>query len=213
MTKVVIKPGRSPNSAVFPQIDKALPPPGGPGSVIRKRRDVARIVSEIVLETRTQRAIAKNYGCGYENLRNFRKRFITPEVRQIVLNNLSELANEARDGNRDASDIVQNTLLGAVDELHGLYRRAKDILDQHDNDDFLARLGPVVRLLEQQGKNVQRLSDAMSKEHKADAVVPLASHPQAALLLSTLREVLLRHPEAHEDFLQTMREHKLMLGE
>lgn len=210
----VIKSGRAPKSAILAQVDELMPEPKGAGSMVRRRKDAARIAAEIVLCTRPQSEIARAYNIRRDTLVKFRKTFVTPAVRQFVLGSMEELEAEAVAGRTEVQNLVRESLVGLIEELRDLYATAKSHLDEHkdDGDEYLVRLGPLVRLLDTQGKQIDRLTNSMSKQALQDgAVTPLAEHPQVHRLLHVLRTLFLLHPEAGKEFFRLLEEQKLVL--
>ncbi len=207
----VIKSGRPPKSEILKQVDELMPEAAGRGASIRSRKDAPKIATEIVLQTRPQRDIARSYDIKFETLRAFRKQYVTPAVRDFVLSSLEGLAEEAADGTTEVQSLVQDSLIGLTQELRDLYAHAKKILDSHEGDEWLARLGPLVRLLSEQGKQLDRLTNAVYRSKQDAAVVDLGSHPQAVILLEILRTLFITHPEARNEFFKLLQERKLIL--
>jgi len=213
----VIKSGRPPKSEVLTQIEELMPDPKGlEGASIRKRKDAARIAAEIALRTRPQSDIATAYGVNVNTLRQFRRNFVTGTVRNMVLQSVDTLQTEAAGGVTTVQNLVRESLIGVLEELEDLYRTAKKHIETHadDGDEYLARLGVLTRLLDTQGKNITRMSDAMAKQtQNENTVTPLSQHPQVGVLLEVLRTTFLMHPEARDEFYQLLAERKLILDE
>lgn len=215
MAEVVIKSGRAPKSEVLLQVEELMPQPvkGMEGSSVRKRKDAAKIAAEIVMQTRPQKDIATAYNITLGTLRQFRKNFVTTTVRHAVLQSVDILQAEAASGVTEVQGMMRESLYGVMEELHDLYRVAKAHLDTQEGDEYLARLTPLVKLLDQQGKTVQRMADAMHKSAKSDTLVtPLSEHPDMAPLMDALVTLFREFPEARARFKEIQTDRKLLLN-
>lgn len=210
-----IHKGRPPSSKALLKIEELMPEPqtGMLGASIRKHRAAAKIAAEIVLRTRPQKDIATAYGVNEHTLRDFRRNFVTPTVRKGVMASMTEMQHEAlNEGVAEVQHMIHSSLVGVIMELRELYGVAKEHLETQQGDEYLARLGPLVRLLDSQGRNVQRLADSFAKQAQNEAIItPLNEHPQVGVLLEILRTVFLMHPDARDEFFRLLEERKLIL--
>lgn len=184
------------------RIKKALPVEEGLGrrSVIRNRPDVGEVVVDCVLRRRPFGEIAKRCGVTITTLDRFRARFVTDEIKKIVMVEAEKAGSEADDAviNKGQDD-VQQGLRSIIREQKEIYKLMKDkIGDGRDVEDLAPALG---QLLRDQGQSFERLLKSYTAlKEKTTVVLSINEAPEWAVLQEVLYATFEQHPEAFEAF-------------
>ena len=203
-------------SEVLKLVDEILPPatPGTLGSSIRRSSDAVKIATALALNNgRATEELARRFNVSKDTLKHFRRNYVTPNVIKAVKAHSMELQAEAHDKKIiDVQQAVHGSLIEVAEDLKYTVARIKDILERHDGDAYLERLGPLVKTLDIQGKNAQRMADSFAKLDREDiSKLPLNRHPEAAKLAALLALVFEKHPEARDTFLQMQQDMNTVL--
>lgn len=191
------------------RIRRALEVETGHGrrSVIRARSDVAEIVADCVLRRRSFQDIATRCGVDIETVARFRRRFITEQVKKLVIAESQKAEADDLDAEINAGqDEIQKGLREILGEQKALYRDIKNMLGK---DRELEELLPALQsLLRDQGQSFERLLKSYSTlKDKHTIVLSLNEHPEISKLMDVLYTVFELHPEAFETFKQVL-DHK-----
>lgn len=184
------------------RIKKALPVEEGLGrrSVIRNRPDVGEVVVDCVLHRRPFGEIAKRCGVTITTLDRFRAKFVTDEIKKIVMVEAEKAGSEADDAviNKGQDD-VQQGLRSIIREQKEIYKLMKDkIGDGRDVEDLAPALG---QLLRDQGQSFERLLKSYTAlKEKTTVVLSINEAPEWAVLQEVLYATFEKHPEAFEAF-------------
>lgn len=199
--------------SITDKVKKALPAESGLGrrSLIRNRADVAEVVVDCVLRRRPFGEIAKRCGVELTTLDRFRNKFITDEIKKIVLaedqmathDDLDEKINKGQDG-------IQQGLRSIIKEQKDLYKLMKDkIGDGRDVEDLAPALG---QLLRDQGQSFERLLKSYTAlKEKTTIVLSINESPEWAKLQEVLYAVFADHPDAFEAFRALSQERRLRI--
>ncbi len=185
----------------------------GPGrkSLIRQRSDLGEVVLDCVLHRRPFAEIAKRLGVEITTLDRFRTKFITDEVKKVVLAEAARSESAADDAviNRGQDD-VQRGLRGIIEEQKEIYGLMKaKIGDGRDVEDLAPALG---QLLRDQGQSFERLLKSYTAlKEKTTVVLSINEAPEWAVLQDILYVVFENHPDAFEMFRAMVADRKLSL--
>ena len=187
------------------RIKRALPKEGGQGrrSTIRMRSDVAEVVVDCVLNRRPFLDIAKRCAVDVETLVRFRKRFITDEVRRIVLVEDQKAESAFLDKSiNDGQDEIQSGLRSIIAEQKAIISTLKD------NED----LGGALMGLRDQAATYERLLKSYTAlKERTTIVLSINENPEWSRLQNVLRAVFADHPDAFDDFQRLARQERLRL--
>jgi len=199
----------------YDRIKKAIPTqPHGSGrrNLILHRPDIVEILLDIVLRRRTYVDIAKRIGCNYATLERFRKRFVTDELKKVILHE-AKLAEEQKAVEEvvEAQDDIQTGIVGIISEQKKLYARLNEMAAGSD-EDFAGALAPMMQLLRDQTKSHEALLKVYNsmKEHTV-VDIPLAEHPEAHKLLDCLFLLFREFPDAFARFEELAKMRQLTL--
>lgn len=192
---------------------RALPKEEGMGrrGVIRNRADVGEIVCDIVLARRPQTEIAKRAGVDLTTVQRFKQRFITDEVRKIVVAEASVAEHHDLDDQINAGqDDVQQGLRSIIKEQKEIYRLMKDkIGDGRDVEDLAPALG---QLLRDQGQSFERLLKSYTAlKERTTVVLSINESPEWSKLQEVLFIVFEQHPDAFDMFRSLANDRRLRL--
>lgn len=197
------------------RVKRALPRPdegSGRRSIISLRPDVAEIVVQCVLRTHTYQDIAKRCGVELESLVRFRKKFITDEVKKIVLaESQVQKSADLDEAINTGQDEIQKGLRDILKEQKALYKTIKDkVSDDRDVEDMLPAL---MQLLRDQGQSFERLIKSYSAlKDKTTIVLSLNEHPDVSKLMDVLYIVFAEHPEAFAMFQKVLLDKRVPLS-
>jgi hypothetical protein len=187
------------------RIKRALPKEGGQGrrSTIRMRSDVAEVVVDCVLNRRPYLEIAKRCAVDVETLVRFRKKFITEEVKRIVLVEDQKAEAAAIDtAINEGQDEIQSGLRSIIAEQKKIIEQLKD------NED----LGGALMGLRDQGATYERLLKSYTAlKERTTIVLSINENPEWSRLQNVLRAVFANHPDAFDDFQRLARQERLRL--
>ena len=192
---------------------RALPKEEGMGrrGVIRNRADVGEIVCDIVLARRPQTEIAKRAGVDLTTVQRFKQRFITDEVRKIVVAEASVAEHRDLDDQINAGqDDVQQGLRSIIKEQKEIYRLMKDkIGDGRDVEDLAPALG---QLLRDQGQSFERLLKSYTAlKERTTVVLSINESPEWSKLQEVLFIVFEQYPDAFDLFRSLANDRRLRL--
>lgn len=192
---------------------RALPKEQGFGrrGVIRNRRDVGEIVCDLVLGRRTGVEIAKRLGVNYETVVRFRKKFLTDEVKKIILAEASAAEQTDLDQKiNSAQDDIQHGLRSVIKEQQDIYKMLKDkIGDGRDVEDLVPAMGQMLR---DQGQSFERLLKSYTAlKEKTTIVLSINESPEWSKLQEVLYLVFDAHPEAFDAFRDEVARRRLRL--
>lgn len=192
---------------------RALPKEEGMGrrGVIRNRADVGEIVCDIVLARRPQSEIAKRAGVDLTTVQRFKQRFITDEVRKIVMAEASVAEHHDLDDQiNSGQDDVQQGLRSIIKEQKEIYRLMKDkIGDGRDVEDLAPALG---QLLRDQGQSFERLLKSYTAlKERTTVVLSINESPEWSKLQEVLFIVFEQHPAAFDMFRSLANDRRLRL--
>lgn len=192
---------------------KALPKESGNGrrGVLRNRPDVGEIVCDIVLGRRTLADIARRTAVDYETALRFKKRFITDEVRKIIMVEAQAAESQQIDEKINAGqDDVQKGLRDIIKEQKDIYQLLKDKLGEgRDVEDLLPALS---QLLRDQGQSFERLLKSYTAlKEKTTIVLSINESPEWSKLQEVLFVVFEAHPEAFDTFRDEVARRRLRL--
>ena len=108
---------------------RVLPKEEGAGrrGVIRNRPDVGEIVCDLVLSRRPQSEIAKRAGVDLTTVQRFKQKFITDEVRKVVMAEASVAEQHDLDDKiNSGQDDVQQGLRSIIKEQKEIYDEGQD---------------------------------------------------------------------------------------
>ena len=186
-----------------------LPKETGTGrrGVLRNRPDVGEIVVDLVLGRRSGADIAKRTGVDYETVQRFKKRFLTDEVRKVVLaESQQDEANKLDAQINAGQDEVQHGLRSIIDEQKKLYKEIRANRDLDGNEGILAML------LRDQGQSLERLLKSYTAlKEKTTIVLSINESPEWSKLQEVLYATFAEHPEAFDTFRALTRERRLRL--
>ncbi len=187
------------------RIKRALPKEGGQGrrSTIRMRSDVAEVVVDCVLNRRPFLEIAKRCAVDVETLVRFRKRFITDEVRKIVL--VEDQKAEAAfidTAINEGQDEIQSGLRSIIAEQKAIIATLKD------NEDLG---GALIGLRDQAATYERLLKSYTALKERTTIVLSINENPEWSRLQNVLRAVFANHPDAFDDFQRMARQERLRL--
>jgi hypothetical protein len=187
------------------RIKRALPKEGGQGrrSTIRMRSDVAEVVVDCVLNRRPFLEIAKRCAVDVETLVRFRKKFITEEVKRIVIVEDQKAEAAAIDtAVNEGQDEIQSGLRSIIAEQKKIIEQLKD------NED----LGGALMGLRDQGATYERLLKSYTAlKERTTIVLSINENPEWSRLQNVLRAVFANHPDAFDDFQRMARQERLRL--
>lgn len=187
------------------RIRRALPKEGGQGrrSTIRMRSDVAEVVVDCVLNRRPYLEIAKRCAVDVETLVRFRKKFITEEVKRIVLVEDQKAEAAAIDtAINEGQDEIQSGLRSIIAEQKAIIATLKD------NED----LGGALMGLRDQAATYERLLKSYTAlKERTTIVLSINENPEWSRLQNVLRAVFANHPDAFDDFQRLARQERLRL--
>lgn len=187
------------------RIKRALPKEGGQGrrSTIRMRSDVAEVVVDCVLNRRPYLEIAKRCAVDVETLVRFRKKFITDEVKKIVLVEDQKAEAAAIDtAINEGQDEIQSGLRSIIAEQKAIIATLKD------NED----LGGALMGLRDQAATYERLLKSYTAlKERTTIVLSINENPEWSRLQNVLRAVFANHPDAFDDFQRMARQERLRL--
>ena len=188
------------------RIKRALPKEAGGGrrSTIRMRSDVAEVVVDCVLMRRPFLEIAKRCAVDIETLVRFRKKFVTEEVKRIVLvEDQKAEANAIDTALNEGQDEIQTGLRSIIAEQKAIITTLKD---QED-------LGGALMGLRDQAATYERLLKSYTAlKERTTIVIPIQESPEWAKLQDVLFATFAAYPEAFEAFRALSKEKKLRLG-
>lgn len=192
---------------------RVLPKEEGMGrrGVIRNRADVGEIVCDIVLARRPQSEIAKRAGVDLTTVQRFKQRFVTDEVRKVVMAEASVAEqHELDDQINTGQDDVQNGLRSIIKEQKEIYGLMKDrIGDGRDVEDLAPALG---QLLRDQGQSFERLLKSYTAlKERTTVVLSINESPEWSKLQEVLFAVFVQHPEAFDMFRSLANDRRLRL--
>ena len=184
------------------RIKRAIPVDTSPSrkNTLRMRSDVAEIVQDIVLRRKTYTMIADRCAVDIETLNRFRRKFITEEVKKVVLAEHQKAEAVALDAEVNAGqDNIQKGLADVLNEQKSLYALIKQKLnDDRDVEDLLPSLQSLLR---DQGQSFERMAKAYANlKDKTTITLTLNEHPDVAKLMDCLYVVFEAHPEAFATF-------------
>lgn len=187
------------------RIKRALPKESGQGrrSTIRMRSDVAEVVVDCVLNRRPYLEIAKRCAVDVETLVRFRKKFITEEVKRIVLVEDQKAEAAAIDtAINEGQDEIQSGLRSIIAEQKAIIATLKD------NED----LGGALMGLRDQAATYERLLKSYTAlKERTTIVLSINENPEWSRLQNVLRAVFANHPDAFDDFQRLARQERLRL--
>lgn len=192
---------------------RALPKEEGMGrrGVIRNRSDVGEIVCDLVLARRPQSEIAKRAGVDLTTVQRFKQRFVTDEVRKVVMAESSVAEqHELDDQINTGQDDVQHGLRSIIKEQKEIYGLMKDrIGDGRDVEDLAPALG---QLLRDQGQSFERLLKSYTAlKERTTVVLSINESPEWSKLQEVLFAVFEQHPEAFDMFRSLANDRRLRL--
>ena len=187
------------------RIKRALPKEAGGGrrSTIRMRSDVAEVVVDCVLMRRPFLEIAKRCAVDIETLVRFRKKFVTEEVKRIVLvEDQKAEANAIDTAVNEGQDEIQTGLRSIIAEQKAIIATLKD------QDD----LGGALMGLRDQAATYERLLKSYTAlKERTTIVLSISENPEWSRLQNVLRAVFANHPDAFDDFQRLARQERLRL--
>ena len=187
------------------RIKRALPKEAGGGrrSTIRMRSDVAEVVVDCVLMRRSFLEIAKRCAVDIETLVRFRKKFITEEVKRIVLvEDQKAEANAIDTALNEGQDEIQTGLRSIIAEQKAIIATLKD------QDD----LGGALMGLRDQAATYERLLKSYTAlKERTTIVLSINENPEWSRLQNVLRAVFANHPDAFDHFQRLARQECLRL--
>ncbi|MCB1352640.1 MAG: hypothetical protein KDK03_07890 [Rhodobacteraceae bacterium] len=192
---------------------RVLPKEEGAGrrGVIRNRPDVGEIVCDLVLSRRPQSEIAKRAGVDLTTVQRFKQKFITDEVRKVVMAEASVAEQHDLDDKiNSGQDDVQQGLRSIIKEQKEIYGLMKDkIADGRDVEDLAPALG---QLLRDQGQSFERLLKSYTAlKERTTVVLSINESPEWSKLQEVLFVVFEQHPEAFDLFRSLVQERRLRL--
>jgi len=197
------------------RVKAALPVETGNGrrSTVRARSDVAEIVVDCVLRRRPFQDIAARCCVDIESLTRFRKRFITDEVKKIILVEANKMSADHLNAEVNAAqDKIEGGIEGILKEQRRLYKTLNDMAGEGNSDALLEVLSPMMQLLRDQAKSYDGLLKVYSSlREKTTIIQPLAEHPDIAKLMDALWVVFKLHPKAFDDFREIAKQKKIPL--
>ena len=197
------------------RVKAALPVETGNGrrSTVRARSDVAEIVVDCVLRRRPFQDIAARCCVDIESLTRFRKRFITDEVKKIILVEANKMSADHLNAEVNAAqDKIEGGIEGILKEQRRLYKTLNDMVGEGNSDALLEVLSPMMQLLRDQAKSYDGLLKVYSSlREKTTIIQPLAEHPDIAKLMDALWVVFKLHPKAFDDFREIAKQKKIPL--
>lgn len=192
---------------------QVLPKEEGMGrrGVIRNWPDVGEIVCDLVLSRRPQSEIAKRAGVDLTTVQRFKQRFVTDDVRKVVMAEASVADQHDLDEKiNSGQDDVQQGLRSIIKEQKDIYGLMKDkIADGRDIEDLAPALG---QLLRDQGQSFERLLKSYTAlQERTTVVLSINESPEWSSLQECLYVVFEAHPAAFEMFRNEVESRRLRL--
>lgn len=195
------------------RVMKALPKESGTGrrGVLRNRADVGEIVCDIVLGRRSLAEIGRRTGVDYETCLRFKKKYITNEVRKIILAEAQEAEQRDLDERiNEGQDDVQSGLRQIIREQRDIYSQIKaKVSDGRDIEDLAPALA---QLLRDQGQSFERLLKSYTAlKEKTTVVLSINESPEWSKLQEVLYLVFEEYPDAFDLFRELVQQRRLRL--
>ncbi|MCU0827072.1 MAG: hypothetical protein MUE52_06630 [Tabrizicola sp.] len=192
---------------------KALPKESGTGrrGVLRNRADVGEIVCDIVLGRRSLAEIGRRTGVDYETCLRFKKKYITNELRKIILAEAQEAEQRDLDEKiNEGQDDVQSGLRQIIREQRDIYSQIKQkVGDGRDIEDLAPALA---QLLRDQGQSFERLLKSYTAlKEKTTVVLSINESPEWSKLQEVLYLVFEEYPDAFDLFRELVQQRRLRL--
>lgn len=192
---------------------KALPKESGTGrrGVLRNRADVGEIVCDIVLGRRTLAEIGRRTGVDYETCLRFKKKYVTQELRKIILAEAQEAEQRDLDEKiNEGQDDIQSGLRQIIREQRDIYSQIKQKAgDGRDIEDLAPALA---QLLRDQGQSFERLLKSYTAlKEKTTVVLSINESPEWSKLQEVLYLVFEEHPDAFDLFRELVHQRRLRL--
>ena len=192
---------------------KALPKESGTGrrGVLRNRADVGEIVCDIVLGRRSLAEIGRRTGVDYETCLRFKKKYITNELRKIILAEAQEAEQRDLDDKiNEGQDDVQSGLRQIIREQRDIYGQIKQkVGDGRDIEDLAPALA---QLLRDQGQSFERLLKSYTAlKEKTTVVLSINESPEWSKLQEVLYLVFEEYPDAFDLFRELVQQRRLRL--
>ena len=192
----------------------AVPKESGMGrrSTIRQRADYMTVIADCVLQRHSYVDIAKRCNVTTESLQRFRDKFITDEVRKLIILADQRDAKKAIDDEINAGqDDIQHGLRSIITEQKSLYQMLRERIDADGNsiEDLIPALATLLR---DQGQSFDRLLKSYTAlQEKTTIILGINESPEWSKLQDVLFAVFEQHPEAFETFRGLSQERKLRL--